>query len=782
MPSFKKNRFFLLINLLPLLAMLYFFWSIMQTTAPAVSGYLLKKYNWNNYGQIVTLYKDKELLASTKTALNGNFSFKEKLTPDNYQLYFFEEQYYLGKQEFQWPLKENQKIIFTYLDQQQKPLYLLELLGFLLAIFLIFYTAETVKKLASREIAWSFALLAATIILFNGTEFIQVILAGRGAEILAANIFTLKHLGLTWFGFAFFYFTLNFPKRSSLLEQAWLRALIAIPLSEALIVISWSFLGSDILFKEIWRFSFAGLRVFIAGQLFFLILLAAGRLFLLNKKEKNPLIKNKLALLLAATFIFFLMLLSFVIIPIIFFNGHAFFAGQYPAAASLAGLLLLIMINLTVTKYRFSAKENVLDQTLLSSFFNFFTVITLAAGLVFFEHALLKNNNYLLKAYSLFFLVLTAFLFKEKLQKKLNDIFLGDHFKQREILTKNLQKTIGILNKKELVTFLKKEIQEYLGHKKINIVLLGKKQPGLKKAYLSLLDQEFAKIPGVDQETEIVIPLQNQSLFGYIILGGRTGGLPYKESELELLAALAAQAALAINSAHLTETLLRQQREIEQSARLASLGTLAAGFAHEIKNPLTVLCNLMALYPEQHRDKEFLKTFQEMMPRQLTRINQLVQNILNFARPADTKRGALYLEEVLERTAVFLKIPAGKKSISIETVINSRPTIKGSAKELEQVLLNLGLNAIEAMPGGGKIIFSLETQEQTAVLKVSDTGKGIDKKDLPRIFEPFFTKKANGTGLGLSIVYNIIERHHGKITVSSQKNRGTVFTICLPLK
>lgn len=778
MPAFKKTRLFFIFLLCGLL--IYLFSAAAQTPTPYITGHLLKKQTWNNYGCTVNLYQNQILLATSKTALNGSFGFYKKLPAGNYQLYFFDHQYYLGKQEISLPKAETKTLRFSYYDQQQKPLYLVELLGLLLAVFLILYSGEILKRFSSRAVSSSFIFLAATIILFNSTEFLQVFLASLGQEVLAANIFTLKHLGLTWFGSAFLYFVLNFPKRSPLLKKPFLSLLFCAPLLEIILVLSWSFLGSDFLFEEVWHFSFASLRFFIVAQLLLLMSLAAGYLFINKKRETNLLIKSKFSLLFNAALAFFLLLLAFVIIPVLFFNGHSFFPGQYPLAASLAGILLLATINLTVTKYRFSAREGFIDQALIYSFFNFFMVVIFSAGLVFVESSFLRNNNYLLRAYSLFFLLLTAFLFKEKTRKQFDRFFYGDQIKQRQILTEVTPQMLAILNKKEICAFLKKILQQHLEQKKITVFTTEKKKPPLGQKYLSQLDPEFDKLCRADQETEVIVPLQNQHLLGYIFLGCRSSGLPYKERELELICALAAQAALAINNAGLTESLVDKQKELEQSARLASLGTLAAGFAHEIKNPLTVLSNLMALYPQNTKDKEFLTTFQEMVPRQLTRINLLVQNILNFARPSDSKKSKTNLAELLEKNAQFLKIPASKKNIELRCQISCRPIVKASAKELDQVLLNLTLNAIEATPVGGKISFNLNCTEQTVLLEIADTGKGIAKKDLPHIFEPFFTKKATGTGLGLSIVYSIIERHLGKITVASQKNKGTTFTISLP--
>lgn len=221
-------------------------------------------------------------------------------------------------------------------------------------------------------------------------------------------------------------------------------------------------------------------------------------------------------------------------------------------------------------------------------------------------------------------------------------------------------------------------------------------------------------------------------------------------------------------------------REIVRSQRLAFLGSLAAGVAHEIRNPLSSIKGL-ATYFMEHNEKEEDKEVAKIMIHEVDRLNRVVSQLVELARPVSISKKPVPLKSVIENSVKLLEREASEKNIQITTHAPPEEIEIALDKDrITQVLLNLYLNAIESMDKGGRLSIDVSEKEKGAVIKVSDTGSGIGKNDLAHIFDPYFTTKYTGTGLGLAIVYNIIEAHDGKITVQSLPGDGTVFTIFLP--
>jgi signal transduction histidine kinase len=227
------------------------------------------------------------------------------------------------------------------------------------------------------------------------------------------------------------------------------------------------------------------------------------------------------------------------------------------------------------------------------------------------------------------------------------------------------------------------------------------------------------------------------------------------------------------------------RQEILQTERLRSVATLASGMAHEIKNPLTVLKTFSEYLPQKLNDKEFLRKFAPMISSEVDRIDSLVHDLLDFAKPADPifKRTLLY--SLLDPTVELLSNETIKHQIHIhkEYATALDLELELDANQIKQALLNIFLNAIEAMPTGGELWIhtSLIKENKVLQLRIRDTGKGIPAEDHSHIFDPFFTKKDQGTGLGLSITHEIIKKHSGRILVKSQLGQGSEFTIELPI-
>jgi len=225
----------------------------------------------------------------------------------------------------------------------------------------------------------------------------------------------------------------------------------------------------------------------------------------------------------------------------------------------------------------------------------------------------------------------------------------------------------------------------------------------------------------------------------------------------------------------------RLREEVQKTEKLKAISTLAAGMAHEIKNPLTSIKTFTEYLPKKFNEPEFISKFHTIVANSVDSINNIVQQLLHFSKPDVLKLEKLHIHELLSNTLTFLSNDFVKKDIKIYKDYTQTPVVEADYVQLKQVFLNILLNAIDAMPSGGKIFIEIVPKlDDEILIKIKDTGKGISKEDLKHIFDPFFTKKEFGTGLGLSVVHGIIEKHRGKIRVNSRIHKGTEFNITLP--
>ncbi len=230
-------------------------------------------------------------------------------------------------------------------------------------------------------------------------------------------------------------------------------------------------------------------------------------------------------------------------------------------------------------------------------------------------------------------------------------------------------------------------------------------------------------------------------------------------------------------------TELRQLKaEITRSQRLASIGSLAAGVAHEIRNPLSSIKGFATYFKEKLRGSPEDTKTADIMIQEVERLNRVVRQLLDLSRPMEMKKVRTSVGALIEHTLKLTELQARKKGVSVHAQVDAdAPEAVVDPDRIKQALLNLCLNALEAMKTGGALTLSLGRQdERTLMIRISDTGPGIPRKERDRIFDPFYTTKTSGTGLGLAIVHRIIESHGGEIRVTSAPGIGTTFTILLP--
>ncbi|EIM63288.1 ATP-binding protein [Desulfobacter postgatei] len=227
----------------------------------------------------------------------------------------------------------------------------------------------------------------------------------------------------------------------------------------------------------------------------------------------------------------------------------------------------------------------------------------------------------------------------------------------------------------------------------------------------------------------------------------------------------------------------RLRTEIEQNKRLAAIGRLAAGVAHEIRNPLSSLKGYATFFKEIFDPDSENFTIADTMTKEVDRLNRVVGELVELAKPVAVSGSPVDVGALVSECLQLIAYEPDAEHIEINTAIEpGLPQINADADRLKQVLLNLCLNAIQAMENSGVLNIKIynEMSGETIIIEVSDTGCGIKQEELHDIFEPYFTTKLSGTGLGLSIVHNIVKAHKGRIEVSSKQGKGTVFKVFLP--
>jgi two-component system sensor histidine kinase HydH len=332
----------------------------------------------------------------------------------------------------------------------------------------------------------------------------------------------------------------------------------------------------------------------------------------------------------------------------------------------------------------------------------------------------------------------------------------------------------------------------------------------------SVAEKQSFVIPDVNQDPRVnpvlkekfslhslvVIPLlAKDKALGAIAADYAEPGKNITTEALESMINFAQQAGLAIHNAFMyqglktfsqqmeekiqktTAALRKTEAQLIRSEKLAALGQLAAGIAHEIRNPLTSINILIHSLREglssENSHGEDLKVIEE----EIDRINVIVDQFLRFAKPASPLLEKAEIPPIFEETLQLLKPQIERRRISVQKEFRSLPPIIIDREQMKQVVLNLLLNAIQAMPEGGQLGLSGQVPEdnQGVQLSIEDTGIGIPSEDMDKLFDPFFSTKEGGIGLGLSIAHRIIDQHHGKIEVESKPGKGTLFTIWLPM-
>lgn len=274
-------------------------------------------------------------------------------------------------------------------------------------------------------------------------------------------------------------------------------------------------------------------------------------------------------------------------------------------------------------------------------------------------------------------------------------------------------------------------------------------------------------------------------IFLFLIIGGITGVL----SQMERNQRLRYEEALRrLDESHRklreqTDVLFQTEEQLRRADRLTALGTLSAGVAHEIRNPLGAIRGAAEILQGDYGPEDPKQEFVQILLKETDRLNLIVREFLDFARPRQPEFQEADINDILEGVLSLTSQASRAGNIVVERRLDRtlRPG-RFDAGLLKQAFLNILLNAIQAMPGGGILTVSTMQRDNGVRVAVADTGGGISPENRKRLFSPFFTTRKDGTGLGLAITFRIVQNHGGTIGVESEPGKGTTFTVVLPEK
>ena len=276
-----------------------------------------------------------------------------------------------------------------------------------------------------------------------------------------------------------------------------------------------------------------------------------------------------------------------------------------------------------------------------------------------------------------------------------------------------------------------------------------------------------------------------RELLGFAGLGRKQGLQAYSAGDLDLLSRVAAEASIALQNARLYEELRKSREVINRASRLSAIGTLAAGIAHEIRNPLVSIQTFFQLAPQRLNDEEFMTSFLSLAETEVQRIGNLITELLTFAKSPSAAVREVDVNEIVERVVTLLAPQASTSRIALTSRLGQAlPGVLGDGDQLMQVCLNLCLNAVQATSEHGRVVIETRTAvhdgEQYCEIAVTDSGAGIPDEIRHSIFDPFFTTKDKGSGLGLAICHQVVLECGGFMSVESTEGKGSTFTVCLP--
>ncbi|MDR1144611.1 MAG: GAF domain-containing protein, partial [Verrucomicrobiales bacterium] len=259
----------------------------------------------------------------------------------------------------------------------------------------------------------------------------------------------------------------------------------------------------------------------------------------------------------------------------------------------------------------------------------------------------------------------------------------------------------------------------------------------------------------------------------------------FSNAEIRLLSALAGLSAVAIAKSKLLERVVQMEEDLRAAERLSALGWLAAEIAHEIRNPLTVVQMLFHSMLEEMQLAGGLAKDAALIEHKMKQMNRILEQVLTFARSAEPSMESIEVSDLIEDVTLLIRHTVAERRIELRKNLAPGLRMRGDRAQLEQTILNLVLNACQAMSGGGTLTMTTAASsagnKPVVLIEIKDTGEGMSKQRQEELFQPFLSHKKSGTGLGLALVHKTVQSHQGEIKCKSRPRHGTAFQMIFPL-
>src|SRR6267142_1300687 len=631
------------------------------------------------------------------------------------------------------------------------------------------------------------------------------------------------------------HFALVFPGRSetTIRSSSKLLAVYALPLFLLVIHVSTALnaLGfvpwlAPYLLLTKWEFSYLAL-----------CFLAAGLVFYWSYREApSGVLRQQLKWLTGGTLIGTLPVSLFYILPMVLDANME--AHPWMKMSVLSLVLIPLCFGYAIIRYRLMDVDIIFKRGLA------YTAATAAVATVYF--ALVALITYIFHAQTtgpvggMIAIVIAAFLFqpfREWIQARLDRFFYRDRLDYRRTLIEFGRTLTNEVRFDPMLGSVMDRISQTLLVDRLAIFVENAVQPGQMRLarsmgvrlsepmdlnFLEPARPEFARgalffespraareVPDSVRQTleqldlNYFVPCRiREHTVAVLGLGKTVDGDFLSSDDVELVQTIAGYVAVALDNAQLYSSLEqkaleiarlllfddvtqreRMEEQMSQTEKLTSLGLLAAGVAHEVNTPLAVISNYIQMLAKQMPEGDPRQSIIDKIVKQTFRASEIVNNLLNFSRTGAAEATDIDVNRVVEETLSLVAHPLKTSQIRVVKQLGETlPPVRGSANKLQQVFLNLFLNARDAMPSGGMLEVRTTAHNGSVEIEVADTGGGIPREHIHRIFDPFFTTKASGrgTGLGLSVSYGIIKEHAGKIDVRSTPGKGTSFHVEFP--
>jgi signal transduction histidine kinase len=500
-------------------------------------------------------------------------------------------------------------------------------------------------------------------------------------------------------------------------------------------------------------------------------------------------------------------------VPFLLTNFLPMYGVRIYPLGSLGNALFVAVMGYAIVRHRLMDVDYVVRKGV--SFFLALVVVLLpgSLGLAAFGHAIGSEAPLLWTCAATSLAVIAVVLvptLQVALEMQVDRALFPQRFDYRRRLRQFAASLIHILDQQDLVKRLGDELTDILNVESCEVLVRdeqtrqllvvypvtgdpGSYAPDVARALEQLDSPVLASELEADQSPlaglfyargwEVGFPLRiNDRLNGVVGLGRHKDLRIFSTEDLQLLAAVGAGASAALQTISLSRQLRRSEVVLERANRLSSVGMLAAGIAHEIRNPLVAVKTFLDLLPQRLDDREFLTRFRDLSLGELRRVTDLIADLLTLGKSKTAERRAIEIGPTLEPVVRLMDSTARKRQAEVVARFEEGlPLVWADADQLKQITLNLLLNAIDVTPSGGRVQLEVRlASPESVTLEVRDDGAGIPPDQLENIFHPFFTTKETGTGLGLALVHQMVLEHGGEIVVDSEVGRGSTFRVTLP--